>query len=125
MFIVFDSLTGKNKLFVDKLKNKEIKKIPIKQAKNIDEPVLLITRSFNYGEVPLSTKRFLEKYADKVIGVAVSGNKNWGKHLFGGAGDRINFDYGIPLVHKYELSGTDVDVKIIDDFIEEFLKKGE
>lgn len=116
MLIVYDSLTGKNRLFVNKLTS-DVKKISIKDAKNIDDKVVLITRSFNYGDVPLTTKKFLEKHADKVIGVAVSGNKNWGEHLFGGAGDRIHHDYGIELIHKYELSGNPSDVEIVDLWI--------
>lgn len=116
MIIVYDSLTGKNKLFADKI-HTSIKKIDIKEVKEIEEEVLLLTRSINYGDVPKTTLDFLNKYRDKVKAVAVSGNKNWGKHLYGLAGERIEYDYDIPLILKYELSGTDEEVRFIEEYI--------
>lgn len=117
MIIVYDSLTGKNKLFADKI-HTSIKKIDINKVDGeLVDDVLLLTRSINYGDVPKTTLDFLNKYRDKVKAVAVSGNKNWGKHLYGLAGERIEYDYGIPLILKYELSGTDEEVRFIEEYI--------
>lgn len=49
------------------------------------------------------------------MGVVASGNRNWGD-LFAKAADNINFLYGIPVLHKFELSGLQSDV---DKLIEE------
>ncbi|MBP5835980.1 class 1b ribonucleoside-diphosphate reductase subunit alpha [Candidatus Phytoplasma meliae] len=68
------------------------------------EKLFLLTRSVKFGEVSKETKNFLDKNISLVIGVAVSGNKNWGSN-YGKAGDIIATTYNIPLVLKFEGSG--------------------
>lgn len=98
--IVVDSMTGLGKRFAEKLG------YPVFdiQAYQADEhhDIFLITRSVNFGQIPDTTQAFLDQFAKKVIGLAVSGNRNWGKN-FGAAGDKISLAYGIPLVLKFEL----------------------
>ncbi|AGL90000.1 class 1b ribonucleoside-diphosphate reductase subunit alpha [Candidatus Phytoplasma australiense] len=74
------------------------------QANAIDNDVFLLTRSVKFGEVSQEAKLFLDQNRDKVIGVAVSGNKTWGQN-YGKAGDIIASTYNIPLVLKFEGSG--------------------
>lgn len=114
MVIVYDTLTGKNKIMAERFSN-DFKIVDIKEVDVLNEPCFLLTRSFRYGEIPKTTEQFLEK--NKPIGVAVSGNKNWGKHLFGGAGERIQEYYNIPLILKYEVSGTKEDYLVIKEWI--------
>ncbi|TKA88111.1 MAG: ribonucleotide-diphosphate reductase subunit alpha [Candidatus Phytoplasma asteris] len=73
-------------------------------SKLTDENFFLLTRSVKFGQVSDDAKTFLDKNATKVIGVAVSGNKNWGKN-YGKAGDTIASTYNVPLVLKFEGSG--------------------
>ncbi len=102
-------------------------------AKHLDYPVyrigvdeipfeegefLLITRSFNFGEIPISTIEVLRKHYQQCIGVAVSGNKNWGTN-YGAAGDKISQIYGIPLVHKFEGVGFPQDIQIVKSYLRE------
>ena len=98
--IVVDSMTGLGKRFAEKL-GYPFFDIQAYQAEQ-NHDIFLITRSVNFGQIPDTTQAFLDQFAKKVIGLAVSGNRNWGKN-FGAAGDKISLAYGIPLVLKFEL----------------------
>jgi len=114
MVIIYDSLTGQAKKLADKLG------YPVYDIKSYDinaiDRVFLITRSFNFGEITEETKAFLDDHHQKVIGVAVSGNRNWGKN-YGAAGVKIESLYQIPLVLKFEASGFPEDVSQIKSWI--------
>lgn len=119
LIIVYDSLTGQGKKFASKLGYKAVN---IKDYQNNDDPVVfLVTRSFNFGEIPKTTLDFLKKFHERVIGTAVSGNRNWGAN-FGKAGEVIEKEFGIPLVTKFEMGGFEVDIKKTKNFLESILK---
>lgn len=120
MIVVYDSLTGQTKRFVTKL---GFKSIGINDYYETDEDVFLVTRSFNFGEIPKDTVYFLEEFKDKVIGTAVSGNRNWGTN-YGKAGEHIERIYNIPLILKFEGSGFIHDVEYVQNWINNY-KKGE
>lgn len=107
MLIVFDSKTGNVKRFVNKL---GMDSVQIADGLIVDQPFVLITFTTGFGQVPQSTLQFLEENSDWMQGVAVSGNMNWGTR-FGLAGDRISDQYGVPLLMKFELSGTNKEVE--------------
>lgn len=115
MITVVDSLTGQGERFAKKL---EIPFVNIKDYSGGEEPILLLTRSYNFGEVTKEAEVFLKEHHHKVLGVAVSGNRNWGTN-FGAAGDKISQQYNIELVLKYEGSGFNKDVDIVKEWIEE------
>lgn len=116
MFIIVDSLTGLSLRFARKIG------YPVYQIDKdeipFDQGEFLITRSFNFGEIPISTIRVLRKHYQKCIGVAVSGNRNWGTN-YGAAGDKIQEIYKIPLVLKFEGSGFEHESEIVKKYIEE------
>lgn len=120
MIIVYDSLTGQTRRFVNKI---GIKSVEINDYYETDDDVLLITRSFNFGEIPKSTSIFLEEFSNKVIGTAVSGNRNWGTN-YGKAGEHIQRIYNIPLILKFEGSGFSHDVEFMKEWIKNY-EKGE
>ncbi|WP_431785926.1 class Ib ribonucleoside-diphosphate reductase assembly flavoprotein NrdI [Paenibacillus lactis] len=109
MLIVYDSLTGNVQKFVNKINMKNIK---LTDSLIIDEPFILITYTIGFGEVPVSVKRFLESgyHRNYLKGVAGSGNKNWGSR-FCKAAHTISQEYGVPLIHTFELSGTENDIE--------------
>lgn len=119
MIIVYDSLTGQGKKFASKLGYDAIKITEYKEDN--DQHVFLVTRSINFGEVPKTTLDFLNIFYKRVIGTAVSGNRNWGTN-FGKAGEVIEKKYQIPLVVKFEMGGMDNDITKTKKFIEDFLK---
>ncbi|HHX75847.1 MAG TPA: class Ib ribonucleoside-diphosphate reductase assembly flavoprotein NrdI [Acholeplasmataceae bacterium] len=114
MTVIFDSLTGQTKRFATSL---GYEAIHIKLYEGEPKaPLFLVTRSIHFGQIPDTTKAFLDQYKDRVIGVAVSGNKNWGEN-YGKAGDKIQEQYGIPLIMKFEGSGFKTDRQTVIDWL--------
>lgn len=121
MLVIFDSLTGQTKRFAGQL---GYESMHIKTYDGIpSDDIFLITRSFNFGEIPKTTVDLLDKFRDKVVGVAVSGNKNWGTN-YGKAGDRIEAIYHIPLVLKFEGSGFKQDIEFVKKWLANYVEKG-
>lgn len=114
MLVVFDSLTGQTKRFAQKLEYPTIHIKLYEGDPNCD--IFLVTRNINFGSIPETTKNFLDLYKDRVIGVAVSGNKNWGEN-YGKAGDSIQALYNIPLILKFEGSGFPKDVLLVKEWL--------
>lgn len=119
MIVVYDSLTGQGLKMAEKI---GLPYVDIREYESGDEKVILITRSYNFGQITDVAKEFLDKHASKVIGVTVTGNKNWGS-TYGAAGDKINAQYGIELISKFEGSGFPHDVEIIKKWIENYKNK--
>jgi protein involved in ribonucleotide reduction len=116
MIIVVDSMTGMGLKFAAKL---GYPFFPIQEYVHRDEQsILLITRSVNFGEIPDATIAFLKLYAHKTIGVLVSGNRNWGKN-YGASGDKIQLEYNIPLILKFEGVGFPHEVQHVKDWLKQ------
>lgn len=112
MLIAYDSKTGNVKRFVDKL---GMECVRISADVELHEPFILITYTTGFGQAPQSTLEFLEEHSHLLQGVAASGNMNWGTR-YGLAADHIARKYSVPVLMKFELSGTKRD---IDNFIRE------
>lgn len=114
--IVYYSKTNNTERFVKKLENPSI---------SIDEydgvqKFILITPTYFFGQVPQEVNDFLDTYADNMVGVISSGNRNWGEN-YGKAGEKISFLYDVPLLHKLELSGNKKDKEIVDNIVNDML----
>lgn len=107
MLILFDSLTGNVGRFIKKL---PVPATPIQPDMKIQEPFLLITYTTGLGKIPERTLEFLAQNHAFLKGISSSGNKNFGQY-FALAADEISKEYGIPIVSKFELSGTSADVE--------------
>ena len=119
MIIYYDSKTGNVQRFMEKIKDErsdwEIIKInPDLEAK---EDGHFVTFTTKIGEVPETTAEFLKKNSKYIKSISSSGNMNWGT-LFGKAADNIEEKYGIPVLMKFELSGTHVQVEYFINSIE-------
>ena len=121
MFVYYDSKTGNVQRFIDKLKKEkpEWNFIKITDNMEISEKGHLVTFTTNFGEIPDTTEKFLgnENNRKYIKSVSSSGNMNWGT-LFGKAADKIEETYGIPVLMKFELSGTHVQVEYFINSIE-------
>ena len=121
MFVYYDSKTGNVQRFIDKLKKEkpEWNFIKITDNMEISEKGHLVTFTTNFGETPSTTEKFLENATNRhcITTVCSSGNMNWGT-LFGKAADNIEEKYGIPILMKFELSGTHVQVEYFINSIE-------
>ncbi len=85
-------------------------------TEKIAEPCLLITYTTGFGQAPPEVLRFVEGNRPYVLGVAASGNRNWGQN-FARAADMLAERYGIKVIHKFELSGTPKDLEIVQEAI--------
>jgi protein involved in ribonucleotide reduction len=76
----------------------------------IDGPYILVIPTYN-GRVPTPVLRFLERAQHRtgLQGVAVGGSSNFGSD-FGAAGRIISQEYGVPLLHVFELTGLPEDI---------------
>ena len=121
MFVYYDSKTGNVQRFIDKIKKEkpEWSFVKISSDMEISENGHLVTFTTNFGEIPDTTEKFLENENNKkyIKSVSSSGNMNWGT-LFGKAADNIEEKYGIPVLMKFELSGTHVQVEYFINSIE-------
>ena len=128
ILIAYDSRTGNVDRFIKKMK-KEVedrnndrfkwKFYKIEEDLTIDEDFHFITYTTNFGEVPIKTKIFVGKNYEKMQSVSSSGNMNWGT-MYARAANRIRKDYDIPILMKFELSGTRDDVEKIIGGLERY-----
>ena len=121
MFVYYDSKTGNVQRFIDKIKKErpEWSFVKINGDMEISENGHLVTFTTNFGEIPDTTEKFLENENNRkyIKSVSSSGNMNWGT-LFGKAADKIEETYGIPVLMKFELSGTHIQVEYFINNIE-------
>ena len=117
--VVYLSLTGKTRQFVNKLGWESIeisKKNPILEMK---EPYIVITPT--YGE---QVAHFFYEYIDfeknrnLLMGVAGSGNRNFNTSYCSNSKELAK-KYGVPLLHCFENQGTDKDVQILIEKVRE------
>ena len=121
MYIYYDSKTGNVERFVKKMERErpDWKYIKIKADMEIENEGHLLTFTTKIGEIPATTSEFLENANNSKFlkSVSSSGNRNWGVH-FAEAANKIEEKYGIPLLMKFELSGTNVEVENYIDYLE-------
>ena len=115
MKIVYFSLTGNIKRFVDKI-NYDC--ISGNADMLVSENFVLITYTINFGEVPKNVDIFLKNNHHKLIGVVGSGNTNWGSS-YCKAADIISEKYNVKMLQKFELSGNKHDVQRFNKIIRE------
>lgn len=107
MLIAYDSKTGNVKRFIQKL---DCPAVQIKEDMTLEEPFVLITYTTGFGQVPAKVSAFLDNNYKRLLGVAASGNRNWGEK-FAKSADLISERYQVPIVAKFELSGTKRDAE--------------
>ena len=121
MFVYYDSKTGNVQRFIDKIKKEKPEWNFIKITDNMEilEKGHLVTFTTNFGETPGTTEKFLENKNNRecIKSVCSSGNMNWGT-LFGKAADNIEEKYGIPVLMKFELSGTSKEIRNYIEYLE-------
>lgn len=113
--IAYSSRTGNVRYVASKIKAEAVE---IEEGLKLDKPYLLMTYTDGLGDIPAKVKRFLEENGQWCKGVVVSGNSNFGHHVFGGAGDKIASAYKIPIVRKLDLRGLQADYEAIQQYYE-------
>lgn len=120
MLIVYESKTGNVRRFMNKVKEATGWRIEeLSKDTTLNENFHLVTYTTGFGHVPNPTKKFMANCGNYAKSVTTSGNRNWGAN-FGFAGDKISHEFNIPLLMKFELSGTPSEVKKFIELIQNF-----
>lgn len=126
--VYFSSVSENTRRFVDKL-GLPATRIPLRPRNEgmpqITEPYVLITPTYGGGNpksaVPKQVVRFLNDPANRALlrGVIASGNTNFGAD-YCLAGRVISAKCGIPELYRFELLGTDRDVRAVREGLHRF-----
>ena len=116
--IYYASRTGNVRSIIDRLAlpNKEIQ-----VGVHVAEPFLLFTYTDGLGQVPAVVESFMEQHHKWCKGIIVSGNSNFGPHIFCSAGDKLNQLYNIPIVRKIDLRGSQKDRDVIQQYYKQVI----
>lgn len=117
MLIVYASKTGNVRRFVQQLPWPKLEIVG--GDEQVERPCLLITYTTGIGQVPQEVERFVQGNRPFIRGVVASGNRNWGRS-FAAAADRLAERYGLPILHKFELSGGAKDIAIVLEEVQRY-----
>ena len=73
---------------------------------------MLVTPTYNFGEIPQVVAEFLESNNEYLVAVIGTGNRNWADN-FAIAGRKVATRYGVPLIGTVELAGTPEDYRTL------------
>ena len=118
-YIYYDSKTGNVERFISKMRTlKNWIFVKIDEETVAENKGHLVTFTTNFGEIPKTTEKFLEKNSGKILSVSSSGNMNWGK-LYALAADKVSEHYNIPVILQFELAGLNSEVETFIRKVEE------
>ncbi|WCP65899.1 class Ib ribonucleoside-diphosphate reductase assembly flavoprotein NrdI [Vibrio tubiashii] len=129
MIVYYSSASGNTQRFVERLDVEAIR-LPISEdepTQLIGQPFVLICPTYADGEgrgaVPKSVIKVLNQAENRahLKGVIASGNRNFGE-LFAQAGKIIANKCHVPVLYRFELSGTQHDVQAVQQGLEQFWK---
>lgn len=109
--VFFSSVSANTRRFVEKV-GVPATAIALRGPQpELREPYVLMTPSYGGGEIPPQVERFLEtaENASLVRGVIGAGNTNFGED-YCKAGKALASRFGVPLLYRFELTGTPEDV---------------
>ncbi|AHH04000.1 NrdI protein (plasmid) [Borrelia nietonii YOR] len=113
ILVVYASKTGNIERFIAKTGLKDTFRI-VTGSEIVNRPYVLLTYTISFGKVPSEVENFLKHNFKLMVGVAGSGNRNWGDS-FCNAVNLIRNEYNVEEILKFELSGTSHDV---ENFVE-------
>ncbi|MET1134701.1 class Ib ribonucleoside-diphosphate reductase assembly flavoprotein NrdI [Bacillus subtilis] len=107
MLIAYYSRTGNVRRFVAKT---GLPAVEISPDLTLTEPFVCVTGTYGFGQVARPVADFLAANSAHLAGVAASGNRIWADN-YAKAADIIATQYGVPVIGRFELAGTDEDVR--------------
>ena len=123
MKIVFFTLTGNTKRFVNKL---EMDSLEIDMANpfvSINEPYVMIVPTYDVEATEIANDFIEFNDIELFKGVMGGGNLNFAE-LFVFTAKDIARDYNVPLLYSFEYSGTHIDVDEVKKIIGEIDNNG-
>lgn len=130
MIVYYSSASGNTQRFVERLEVDSVR-LPINADEPmpiLDQPYVLVCPTYADGEgrgaVPKSVIKVLNHAENRahLKGVIASGNRNFGG-LFAQAGNIIAHKCQVPVLYRFELSGTQHDVQAVQQGLEQFWKQ--
>ena len=117
MKIVYITLTGQTRKFVNKLDMEAIELSPIDPFIEVNEPFIIVAPTYEKEATEILWE-FLDTGENKRYfqGVAGGGNRNFNE-LFVFTAKDLARDYDVPLLHAFEFQGSPNDVKALIDKI--------
>ena len=110
----YSSKTRNTARFVSNL---DTKILEISKGLIVDEPFVLViptyARADGTGAVHKTIIDFVKSHSTLIRGVVGSGNVNFGKY-YAYAADVVSRRCSVPILHKFELFGTEKDVEIVN-----------
>ena len=126
--VYFSSVSENTKRFVDKLEAKAVR-IPIRTEEAAefvhDRDSVLVLPTYGGGNdnstVPKQVIKFLNNPENRkhIKAVIAGGNTNFGSH-FGKAGDIVADKLGVPVLYRFEITGTPEDVIEVKERLAQF-----
>jgi len=126
--VYFSSVSENTKRFVDKLEAQSVR-IPIRTEEAAefvhDRDSVLILPTYGGGNdnstVPKQVIKFLNNPENRkhIKAVIAGGNTNFGSH-FGKAGDIVADKLGVPVLYRFEITGTPEDVLEVKERLAQF-----
>lgn len=106
--IIYYSLSGNTRAFAKRFEEIGYTVTSNRESIDVAEPFILFTPTYNFGEIPAPVERFLRSNNDNMVAVVSFGNMNWGEG-YALAGEKVRDKYGVPLLMKVELRGSDLE----------------
>ena len=126
--VYFSSVSENTKRFVDKLEAQSVR-IPIRTDEAAefvhDRDSVLVLPTYGGGNdnstVPKQVIKFLNNPENRkhIKAVIAGGNTNFGSH-FGKAGDIVADKLGVPVLYRFEITGTPEDVIEVKERLAKF-----
>ena len=126
--VYFSSVSENTKRFVDKLEAQSVR-IPIRADEAAefvhDRDSVLVLPTYGGGNdnstVPKQVIKFLNNPENRkhIKAVIAGGNTNFGSH-FGKAGDIVADKLGVPVLYRFEITGTPEDVIEVKERLAQF-----
>lgn len=119
MLIVYMSVVGNTRKFVQKLGLPTLEITPDNCFTEVDEPYLMVVPTYDIYTTDIMND-FIESGENQSYcrGVVGGGNRNFGKDLFCYTAQDLALDYAIPLLHCFEFMGSDYDVNKVKEIVE-------
>ena len=112
MKLVYTSRTGNVEKLVNEINTSNTLKIETGKEV-LDEAAVLVTYTDGAGILPETVRSFLDANKGKVRLAAVSGNHVKHPTTFTGAADILEKEYGIPVIARFDLAGSEAVVKAV------------
>ena len=116
MQIAYLSITGQVKRFVNKL---DFPSYELSDYPSDSHDFVLIVPTYE-PEITYPADDFLTDHSEHCLGIIGSGNRNFGDEFVYTAKD-LAHDYKLPMLYAFEFSGTEEDVKKVDQLLKNLL----